>query len=356
MKILHSADLHLDAPFAGRTAAQTGQLKTALLKVPGLLAQLCRQEQCDIVLLAGDLFDGLWSRESFRALYAALEEMAVPVFISPGNHDFLNYESPYISEKWPENVHIFTRPEMESVYLPELDCRVYGAGYRSMDCDALLEGFRVEGQERYQIAVLHGDPTQANSPYCPITSAQLRKSGLQYLALGHIHKSGQLKAGQTLCAWPGCPMGRGFDELDTKGALIVTVEDSVSATFVPLDTPRFFDIETHPGIDAHGALAAVLPAMGDNNYYRVTFTGEASAPDLEALQADFAQFPNLELRDHTVPERDIWGGANEDTLEGVYFRILKEKLEGASEEEREVLTLAARISRQVLDGQEVILP
>ena len=356
MKILHSADLHLDAPFTGRTAEQTQKLKQALLRVPQRLAELCRRERCDLVLLAGDLFDGPWSRESYQALYAALEDMAVPVFISPGNHDFVTHESPYLSEKWPKNVHIFTRAEMESVAVEALDCRIYGAGYRSMDCDALLEGFRAEGDEKFHIAVLHGDPTQAASPYCPITSVQLKRSGLHYLALGHIHKSGQLRAGQTLCAWPGCPMGRGFDELEAKGTLIVTVEDTVRAAFVPLDTPRFFDYETTPGIDAHAALAALLPAMGDENYYRVTFTGEAAAPDLEALRRDFDQFPNLELRDRTLPERDIWGSANEDTLEGVYFRLLKDAMETGGQEEQEVLTLAARISRQILDGQEVILP
>ena len=85
-------------------------------------------------------------------------------------------------------------------------------------------------------------------------------------------------------------------------------------------------------------------------------TGEAEAPDLEALAKAFAQFPNLELRDRTVPQRDIWGSAAEDTLEGVYFAILKKELDTADDEQREILTLAARISRQLLDGQEVRLP
>ena len=356
MKILHCADLHLDAPFTGRSDEQTRLLRQALLRVPGQLADLCRRESCDLVLMAGDLFDGKWTHSSYQALYTALEEMKVPVFISPGNHDFYGSESPYFSEKWPDNVHIFTRPEIESVPLPALNCRIYGAGYRSMDCDCLLDGFHAEGSEGYHIGILHGDPTVAGSPYCPMTSAQIRKSGLHYLALGHIHKAGQLKAGQTLCAWPGCPMGRGFDETDIKGAYIVTLDDTAQIAFVPLDTPRFYDLETTPGIDAHAALAAVLPAAADENFYRITFVGEAPQPDLAALQRDFAQFPYLELRDRTVPERDIWGSAGDDTLEGVYFRRLKEAMEAADEDQRETLTLAARISRQILDGQEVLLP
>lgn len=356
MKILHSADLHLDAPFTGRTDAQTKLLRQALERVPGQLADLCRQEGCDLVLLSGDLFDGKWTRSTYQALYSALEEMEVPIFISPGNHDFYSSESPYFTEKWPSNVHIFTRPEIESVAIEALNCRIYGAGYRSMDCDGLLDNFHIHDDDGYHIGILHADPTVANSPYCPMTAAQIRKSGLHYLALGHIHKSGQLKAGQTLCAWPGCPMGRGYDETDVKGAYIVTLEDTAQATFVPLDTPRFYDMEISPGIDAHAALNAVLPALADEHFYRITFVGEAPQPDLESLRNAFSQFPHLELRDRTVPEQDIWGSAGTDSLEGMYFRRLKEAMENASEEDREILTLAARISRQILDGQEVLLP
>jgi DNA repair exonuclease SbcCD nuclease subunit len=356
MKILHSADLHLDAPFTGRTDEQAHALKRSLLKVPGLLAELCRREACDLVLLSGDLFDGPWSRDSFLALRTALEEMAVPVFISPGNHDFLTSNSPYLAEQWPENVHIFTRSEMESVAIPKLDCRIYGAGYRSMDCEPLLTDFRADGTERWHIGVLHGDPTQVSSPYCPITANQVRETGLDYLALGHIHKTGSFRAGDTLCAWPGCPMGRGFDELDAKGALIVTLTDTVTADFVPLDTTRFFDYEIQPGADPNGTLASLLPGLGDEHFYRITFIGESPELNLSELRSSFPQFPNLELRDRTVPELDIWGSASDDTLEGVYFRLLKDAMADADNVTQETLTLAARISRQILDGQEVHLP
>ena len=350
MKILHAADLHLDTAFSGRSEAQVRYLRQALLEVPRKLAELCRREGCHMMLLSGDLFDGPWTQNSLDVLRSALEEAAVPVFISPGNHDFCGAGSPYLTENWPRNVHIFTRPEMESVAVENLDCRVYGAGYRSMDCPPLLEDFRAEGEERYHVAVLHGDPTQATSPYSPITTGQVRESGLHYIALGHVHKSGSLRAGETLCAWPGCPMGRGYDELETKGVLIVTVEDTAEAVFVPLDTPRFYDLETSPS-----RLADVLPAVGNDHFYRITLTGESPELDLAAIRAQWEQFPNLELRDRTVPEVDIWGSADADSLEGAYFRILKEAMEGADEQTRQELELAARISRKILDGQEVVL-
>ena len=353
IKILHSADWHLDTPFVGRSAEESAQLRAALLEIPSKLAQLCRAQHCDLVLLSGDLFDGAYSRESFRAMAEALEEMAVPVFISPGNHDFCGPSSPYLAEVWPENVHIFTQAAIESVALPDLDCRIYGAGYHAMDCPGLLDGFHVHGQESHHIAVLHGDPIQKSSPYCPITDSQIRKSGLDYLALGHIHKGDSFRAGGTLCAWPGCVMGRGFDETGEKGALIVTVDQDTKATFVPLDTPRFYDLTVSAGFDPMASVAAVLPGGKSNDFFRLTLTGACGGVDMNALMREFSRFPHLELRDRTVPETDIWGNAGDDTLEGLYFQLLKQQMEQL---DPQTVTAAARISRQILDGQEVALP
>lgn len=354
MKLLHAADLHLDSPFTGQP--EGAALKKALLKIPGQLARLCRREGCQLVLLAGDLFDGPWTRESLEALQDALEEMGVPVFISPGNHDFCGPSSPYLGQVWPENVHIFTSPSITSVVLPELDCKIYGAGYDGIDCPPLLEGFRAEGEERYHIALLHADPGQAASPYCPVTAPQVRESALDYLALGHIHKAGSFRAGQTLCAWPGCAMGRGWDEPGEKGVLIVTLDGTAQARAVPLEGPRFHHLQVEAGDDPQTALGTVLPALGNGDYYRVELTGEAEKVELPTLCAAFSRFPHLELVDRTVPPLDIWRCTDEDTLEGVYFRSLRAAMEGADPEERRVLELAARICRQILDGREVTLP
>ncbi len=350
IKLLHTADWHLDAPMGGDE-----YLKKALLQVPEKLARLCKAERCQLVLISGDVFDGTPSFESLHALKLALQEMAVPVFISPGNHDYVNQDSPWLRETWPENVHIFTKPALESVALPELNCRIYGAGFDAMDCAPLLEKFKAEGEEAYQIAVLHGDPTQKNSPYNPISQSQIGASGLTYLALGHIHKAGSLRHKGTLCAWPGCPMGRGFDELEEKGAYIVTLEDKAQAEFVSLDTPRFFDKTADILTDGLSALESLLPPAGSQDYYRIRLRGESEPLDLAALRAQFPQFPHLELRDETVPVSDLWGCIGEDSLEGVYFGLLHEALETADEQTRHRLLLAAKISRKLLDGREVSL-
>ena len=356
IKILHSADWHLDSPLSGYTDAQRSCLRRNLLALPGKIAQICKTEGCDLVLLAGDLFDGNATRDSIYAVKNALEEMAVPVFITPGNHDFCSASSPYLTESWPENVHIFTRPVMESVDLPRLDCRVYGAGYTAMDCPNLLDGFTAQGNAKYHIGILHADPATAESTYCPITKKQIADSALQYLALGHIHKGDRLTAGDTLCLWPGCPMGRGYDEPGEKGVVITTVDNTVSARFMPLNTLRFWDLECEAGDDPVAALEKILPPLGNEDFYRVTLTGPSEKPDIPALTAAFSRFPNLTLRDNTLPPLDLWGTAGQDSLEGTYFKILQDQLAGADETQRRRILLAARISRQILNGQEVQLP
>ena len=348
LRILHSADWHLDSPFSGFSEGKRECLKEAQRRLPGQIADLCLREGCDLLLLAGDIFDGPYTRETAEILKAALARCGARVLIAPGNHDFLEEASPWLREAWPENVHIFS-PELSFVDLPELDCRVWGAGYQSMDCEALLRDFRACGTQGYSLCVLHGDPMQLNSPYCPVNAAQVRDSDLSYLALGHIHKAGSFRAGATLCAWPGSPMGRGFDETGEKGVYLVTLSEEPELRFMSLDTPRFYDLE----VDTEGETPeAVLPAGADDSFYRVTLTG-SSREELSSLYSRFSHLPNLELIDRRHSAEDIWARAGEDTLEGTYFARLREKLDT---QPTETVCLAAEISRKLLGGWEVKLP
>lgn len=356
MKLLHSADWHLDAPLVGRTPDQAQLLREALLEIPGKVTAAAKAAGCQLMLLSGDLFDGPATADSVAAVKRALEEAEIPVFIAPGNHDYVKADSPWTREVWPANVHIFAEAGIRSFSLPELDCRIYGAAFTGPEAPPLLEGFQARCQERFAIGLFHGDPTQARSPYNSITAEQVRESGLDYLALGHIHKGDSFRAGATLCAWPGCPMGRGYDELGPKGVLIVTLAEDAQAEFRPLDGIRFYDMETEAGEKPAAALARLLPAIGNRDFYRVTFTGESLEIPTEELSRLFTQFPNLELRDRTVPPLDLWGTAGDDTLEGVYFGMLRDAMEGQDDATQARIRLAARISRQILNGQEVGLP
>ena len=356
IKILHSADWHLDAPMSGHSPEQADFLRRELKKIPQQIVKLAKAESCDLMLLSGDLFDGEASAETVRNVQNALAEANIPVFISPGNHDYICPTSPYEIEGWPENVHIFKSPKVETVTLPELDCKIYGAGYTSMDCPALLKGFQAAGEETWHLGIFHAEAEVSGSAYCPISREQIRASALSYLALGHIHKGSSLRAGETLCAWPGCPMGRGYDELGAKGVILVTLNEDVKASFLPLDTPRFYDEEVEVGDNAKDAVAALLPALHTDDFYRITLTGYSTGVDTARLTGAFSQVPNLILRDETRQEIDLWRSVGEDSLEGVYFGFLQQASQSDMEKTRDRAALAARISRQILDGQEVKLP
>ncbi len=352
LKILHTADWHLDSPFRGFDPEQRALLRKAQREIPGKITDLCLREDCDMILLAGDVFDVTPSRDMVELVKRELARCGVPVLISPGNHDFCGQGSPWLEESWPENVFVFTGG-LESVTIAGLDCRIYGAAFQSMDCPGLLKDFQAEGEETYKIAVLHGDPAQKHSPYNPITAAQVRNSGLQYLALGHIHKAGAFQGGDTLCAWPGCPMGRGWDETGEKGVCIVTLEDTVSIHAVSLDTLRFHEVEVEAGDNAAAAVEAALPGLAGQDFYRISLTGWGNV-ELERLRERFSAFPNLEILDRTEDPLSIWEDAGEDSLEGIYFRMLRSAMEEDPENAQRI-RLAAEISRKLLSGKEVTL-
>ncbi len=356
IRILHTADWHIDAPLRDFTGQQRRQLRTAMLELPGKIADIAAREGCDLCLIAGDVFDGSYTREGYEAVFYALERMQIPVFIAPGNHDPYREGSPWTAEVWPENVYLFHTNDITAYQVEDLECVVYGAAFTSMDCPALLEGFQADCAERYALMVLHGDPTNAASPYNPITAGQVREAGLDYVALGHIHAPGRFGAGASMCAWPGCPMGHGFDETGTKGVLVAEVEEGVNIRFLPLEVPRFFDHTVSAGENPLAAVEAVLPAGGSPDYIRIRVTGQVQEGAMARLAEALTAWPNLRLLDETTPCRDIWETAGADSLTGLFFRILRDGAREADPQTAAHLELAAKLSRAILEGREVELP
>ena len=357
VRILHSADWHMDAPLRQFSPAQRRELQARMQRLPDQIARICRREDCDLVLLSGDIFDGPYSRGSYEAVARALEQMAVPVFVAPGNHDFYGESSPWFRENWPENVHIFSSQTITSVALPELSCRVYGAAFTDLNCPGLLKAFRADCDETWAVMTLHGDACNVGSPYCPVTAGEVQEAGLDYLALGHIHEKGSFSAGAGLCAWPGCPMGHGWDETGTKGVLIAELGSEAQLRFVPVEGIRFFDRTVKVGEDPMKAVLAVLPGGGSDDFYRIHLTGESDPESLSAVLGGIGGYPNLTLIDETVLAADLWESAGEDSLEGLFFRTLQEQVRQEPEEQtRQEIQLAAKLARQILLGMEVELP
>jgi DNA repair exonuclease SbcCD nuclease subunit len=70
---------------------------------------------------------------------------------------------------------------------------------------------------------LNGSP--GHDPYAPCSVAELKQTGFQYWALGHIHKRAVFEDKSSAIVMPGIPQGRDINEDGSKTVTLVTVND-----------------------------------------------------------------------------------------------------------------------------------
>lgn len=363
LKFIHGADFHMDSAFGALTARQAAGRRRESRELGFRLSNYVNQNGIDLVLLAGDLFDsGGAFRETGEQLAEALGRMEAKVFIAPGNHDWAGPGSPWLSVCWPENVHIFREGHLTAVDLPEWNLTVHGAAFTGPEqTESFLAGFTAPEDGRVHIGLLHGEIDPPEVRYGPIRKEEIAASGLRYLALGHIHKRTEpLRFGKTLCAWPGCIEGRGFDELGEKGFYQGTVDENgqISLEFIPFAQRRYEILEVDvTGRVPRSAVEAALPEDTARHLYRILLTGETGegGADVRGLQEALAdRFYALEIRDRTRMAEDIWARAEEDSLRGLFLRQLRQQRRQAqSEAERETVDQAARFGLAALDHRDL---
>ena len=363
VRVVHAGDFHLDSAFGALTPEQARQRRMESRRTPERLVEWANDHGADLLLLSGDLFDSDSPYGDTAPLLAqALGCFRGQAVIAPGNHDPLTPDGPYARTRWSDNVHIFTEDRMQTITFPDLNCAVHGAAFTAPECptDSVLPGFRVPQDGLIHIGLLHGDVTTSDSRYRPIRAADIAGSGLDYLALGHVHScSGVLTAGAVPYAYCGCIEGRGFDELGEKGILTGTVErGKAELSFVPFARRRYEVLNVDvTGRSAENALRAALPDATVRDIYRIIFTGETDERglDLKSIEEQFApDFFHLELRDETRIGEDVWARAQEDSLRGLFLRELRTKFDVASsDDERAKISLAARFGLAALDGRDL---
>ena len=121
IRILHAADLHLDSPFNALSEEKAALRRREQRELLRSLARIRAEQNASLVLLSGDLFDSdsTWA-ETEELLRLTLSEMAVPVFIAPGNHDYYAANGRWARMRLPENVPVFTSADFDAVVLEEL--------------------------------------------------------------------------------------------------------------------------------------------------------------------------------------------------------------------------------------------
>src|SRR5262245_3261325 len=231
MRFLHLADVHLDTPFAGRSPAVRSRLRVASREALSGAVDCALNEQVDVVLIAGALFDG--ERLSFDSeLYLLdqlrrLEEAGIPVVYASGNHDPGSRGGRSLS--WPENVALVgdARPRRIAILRHgETVGFVTAAGHAGpRETADLSRTFPKPAGELPEVAVLHTQVGGAREgeehhPYAPSQLTALQSSGFHYWALGHIHLR-QCLSDVPAVHYPGNLQGRTARERGPKGGLLV---------------------------------------------------------------------------------------------------------------------------------------
>jgi len=369
IKILHTADIHFDTPFSGMTPKEALKSKEELKQVFEKIIKMTLEKEIDILLIAGDIFDNLSvNKTTLYFIKSCFENISkVKVFISPGNHDPFNEKSFYSIVDWPTNVHIF-KGDMEKVILEDLNTVVWGAGFNTSHVNkSLLKD--VKRVDKYNnIMVLHGEitTTKEGNEYNPITEEDIAKSNMDYIALGHRHRFSEVKKIEnTYYSYSGCPQGRGFDELEDKGIILIELKDKfVESKFIRTSIRNYYEKEINiQGCFGYSEVKnKIINEISSNhrksNFYKIILRGEVC--EEFALNEEFLQeslkdeFHFVKVIDKSEIKLDVNQLIQGYSLKSIFAKKIYERLQSAeTEEEKEIITLALKIGLQSISGEEV---
>lgn len=371
VKILHCADLHFDSPFRDSDPSYREKRKEDLRETFGTIIDKAVEEEVDIILMAGDLFDNATvMKTTVDYVIRKLKEIPdIRVFISPGNHDPYHGKSFYKIIPWPNNVHVF-EDKLEKIYIESLNTVVYGIGFcESYEKQGLIDSMESKidiDDNKINIMVLHGDVTSSCSEYNPITLDNIGKSKMDYIALGHKHDfSGILREGDTFYAYSGNPEGRGFDECGEKGIILGTVyKNYVDLKFESISKRKYvicnIDIS---GCRDYEEVKNVILESSDNvsrekNLFKIILCGEVPEDFIinkELLKEKIKdEFFYVKLEDNTTISIDYEEIAGEFSLRGLYAKKILKAIEEEKEPlEKELLYKALKLGIESLTAKEV---
>lgn len=369
VKILHCGDVHLGAELSmlGRKAAtRRAEIKRTFMNI----LKLCQEEQVQLLLIAGDFFDNIHvennTLEEIKNGFEGLKDTVIA--IAPGNHDPLTEDSPYAKvDFWPDNVIIF-KSGLEKVEIEPLGVRLWGAAFTGTYVTTpMLQNITVPKDDYINICVIHGElaASSQKSNYNPITETQLARSKMDYVALGHIHKQTEvLKAGDTYYAYPGCPEGRGFDELDEKGVYLGIVSKGLCRLEHLRMCQRMYielNVDISEAVNSKTAADIIMDKMkskyGENyaeNLYKVILEGmieDNISIDIEAIKAALYEVYFIKIKDHTTIKIDFDSVSTETTLRNIFMRKMLERINDAKPDEKEALDAALRLGIKAFSGE-----
>lgn len=364
VKIIHTADIHLDSPFTAFTPSGAEKRRENIRRSFLALIEKAREEKVQLFFISGDLFDTEFATRD-TALMLKNAFLSLPdcrFFISPGNHDPFTPASVYSTVEFPENVHVFR--ERECITLDELGVRVYGYGFTSSVCsESTVLGYDIPDDDLVNILVCHGDMSGALSTNGPVTKRDVGESGFDYIALGHIHKgTGVCAENGVHYAYPGCLCGRSFDETGVKSALIGEIDKTninlypVSVAHMQYETVTCNVSESVSRRHALELIRNEVCAFPVGTVVRIIAEGSTREEYLfSPNELDGQTECEVYIVDNTKPEISFTDIESENTLRGVFYRIMEKRIASAKSgsEEYNTLVKALKYGLTVLDEKNI---
>lgn len=332
MRILHFADLHLDAPFAWAPPDTARLRRRNRRETLTRILQLADEERVDAVLCGGDLFEhDRVTPDTVAFLRESFARTDRPIYLAPGNHDWYSARSPYALEEWSPNVHLFTEPTLTPVTLAE-GLTLWGAAHRAPANTGSF--FAAFGPDRggVHLALAHASERGAlpfqeagKEPHAPFDAAELEAAGITHAFLGHYH----VARDRDRYTYPGNPDPLAFGESDGRGVVIATIADDgtvererhsvavseVHDLVVPLDGCHHVD-------DVLQRVATAIAGLTGS--VRLTLSGEVPAQlaiDPRALLPVGEHLDGFVVRTNQLrPAYDLEAIAAELTVRGQFAR------------------------------------
>ena len=252
LRIFHTADLHLGMRFAGYPEVQP-ELIGARFGALERMVERAGAEQCDLFVVAGDLFDRvtLGKSEVLRATQALNRFEGDAVLVLPGNHDYIAPDSRlwgWFRESAGDRVVLLDKPCIQDLSAYGVPATVFPCPCDSKHSNTNRIGWVAENSvpDSITIGIAHGSLEDVSpdfeEQYFPMRKAELEATGLDLWLLGHAHVTYPEKPGEADRIFnPGVPEPDGFD-CDRGGrALIIDIDEDRRrrAVIVPTGEYRF---------------------------------------------------------------------------------------------------------------------
>ena len=256
IRFIHAADLHMQSPFVGLSAALPDHIANRLVAAPyrawDNIVDLAIAESVDAVLVAGDVYDeadrSLRAQRRFVAGLERLDAAGISSLAICGNHDPLDGWDAGLT--FPDSCHRFGAAVTSAPMLPAEPERatVYGASFARASCHQnLVRQVPIIPSGELAIGLMHcavGDDAD-QAAYAPCSVTDLRRPGVAYWALGHVHRRRVVIEKDPLAIYAGCPQGLRWSQTGAKGVYLVEIDESgrPQAQFRATDCVRLEIIE-----------------------------------------------------------------------------------------------------------------